>query len=574
MRKIFLLLVALCSTICLSAQTALPYLADTGKGIHLYVDGKPFILFTGELHNSTSTSESYMKEIGAWEQIRRGNFNSIIASCSWNVIEQEEGKYDFTSVDHLIRSARENGIKVVLIWFGSWKNGNSSYAPGYVKRNPKEYPLVKNAEGKYLDVLSTFGQESMKADSRAFAALMRHIREVDEDHTIIMIQAENEIGILGSVRDFSDPAQKAWKGQVPAELMAYLESHQGRLYPELERVWKENGYKKKGTWEEVFGKSSTSALGLQEFPAYTEEIFQAYHYARYVEEVVKAGREELDLPVYVNNWLRQPGMVMPGSFPSGSPLPEVLDIWRAAAPSVDFTAPDIYINEFDWVLGEFSRSGNPIFIPECRGDVSKALYAYGEYDALGFSPFGFDGPQHGGFGVSAEEFENLSQCYGILSGMGDMLYANHASDRMRGLLVTDDDPNPSVEMGDYILTASSSVRNRRAFNYGQGAEQMAQENAALASMARQSAPSGALVIQTSPDEFYIVGINVSFSFSMKDPEAGGSARTDIIEEGTFQDGEWIPGRSLNGDENRVSIMGVGAERVTLYHSPVEPQPMR
>ena len=549
-------------------------MADKGKGMQLYVNDKPFILFSGELHNSTSTSENYMKEIDVWEQIRRGNFNSVIASCSWDVIEKEEGKYDFASVDHLIRNARENGIKLVLIWFGSWKNGNSTYAPGYMKRNPGKYPLVKNQEGKYLDVLSTFGKASMQADSKAFAALMRHIREVDYDHTVVMIQAENEIGILGSVRDFSEPAQKAWKGQVPSDLIDYLTAHQGHLYPELERVWKENGYKKIGTWEDVFGKSTTEDSGLQCFPYYTEEIFQAYHYAKYVEEVVKAGRKELNLPVFVNNWLRQPGMAVPGTFPSGSPLPEVLDVWRAAAPSVDFIAPDIYIDQFDWVLSEFSRSGNPIFIPECRGDVSKALYAYGEYDAFGFAPFGFDGPQRGGFGVSEEEFENISQSYSILSGMGEMLSMNHASDHMRGLLVTEDDPNPSVEMGDYILTATSSVRNRRAFNYGQGAENMAQENAVLASMSRQNAPSGALIIQTSRDEFYIVGINVSFRFSMKDPKAGGSAKTDLIEEGTFKDGKWLPGRSLNGDENRVSILGVGAERVTLYHSPVEPQPAR
>ena len=551
------------------AQTRqLPYMADQGKGMQLFVDGKPFILFSGELHNSTSTSESYMDEIGVWKQMKDANFNSVIASCSWDVIEGERGKYDFTSVDHVIRSARENGMKVVMIWFASWKNGKSTYAPGYIKRNPKKYPLIKNEEGKTLNVLSTLGTETMKADRDAFTALMRHIKEVDFDNTVIMMQVENEIGILGSTRDFSEAAQKAWKGQVPKELTDYLVSHRGSLYPELEKVWKENGNKTSGTWEEVFGKSHSNTEDWKEFPYYTEEIFQAYHYAKYVGEIVAAGKAVHNIPMYVNNWLKQPNGGAPGGFPSGSPLPEVIDIWRAAAPAVDFTAPDIYINEFDWVLSEFSRNGNPIFIPECRGDVSKALYAYGEYDAFGFAPFGFDGPQNGGFGVSAEEMAELTKCYSILSGMGNMLYDNHASDKMRGVLITTDEPTAKVEMGDYVITVQSSARNRRSFNYGQGAEQLAAENAALVASAPQQAKSGALIIQTTDDEFYIVGINAAFSFSHKDAKAIGTVMTEVIEEGTFRDGKWIPGRRLNGDENRVAINGVGAERVVLYKSTV------
>ena len=571
LRKTLISTVAiLVGVLALAQNASLPYMADKGKGKQLFVDGKPFIMFSGELHNSTSTSESYMEEIGVWKQMKEGNFNTVIASCSWDVIEPEEGKYDFTSVDHVIRNARENGLKVVMIWFASWKNGNSTYAPSYIKRNPKKYPLVKNEEGKDLNVISTFSSEALKADKNAYVALMRHIREIDPDHTVIMMQVENEMGIMGSKRDFSAPAEKAWKGQVPAELTNYLAAHKGKLFPELEKVWAANGNKMKGTWEEVFGKSHSNLENWQEFPYYTEEIFQAWHYAKYVGEIAAAGKAEHNIPMYVNNWLKQPGMGAPGGFPSGSPLPEVIDIWRAAAPAVDLTAPDIYTSQFEWVLSQFALSGNPIFIPECRGDVSKALFAYGEYDALGFAPFGFDGPQGGGLGVPETDFSNLGKCYGILAGMGDMLANNHASDKMRGLIVTEENPSPSVEMGDFILTASSSVRNARSFNYGQSAEQLAAENAALAARAQQQAQSGALIIQTGVDEFYIVGINVAFSFAPKDSKATGSIMTDVIEEGTFKDGKWIPGRRLNGDENRVTINGVGAERVTLYKSTVEP----
>ncbi len=543
-----------------------PALVQEDGITHFEVNGKPFLMLTGELHNSTSTSESYMESIGVWEQMRYANFNTVIASCSWDVIEDEPGHYDFTSVDHVIRSARKNGLKVVMIWFASWKNGNSTYAPSYIKRDPVTYPLVQTQDGGFLNVLSTFGQESLKADRDAFAALMQHINEIDRDYTVIMMQVENEMGILGSVRDFSPAAQEAWEGQVPSDLMEYLSSHKGQLFPELERVWGENGYKMSGTWEEVFGTSHTTAEDiLTDYPYYTEEIFQAYHYAKYVNEITAAGKAAHDIPMYVNNWLRQPGMINPGEFPSGSPLPEVIDVWRAAAPAVDFTAPDIYISEYEWVLSQFALSNNPIFIPECRVDVSKALYAYGEYDALGFAPFGFDGAQNA-TGEYSADFENLAKCYKILSGMDQMIIRNYGSDKLRGLRVTEENASPSVQMGDYILTARSSVRNQRAFNYGQGAAQMARENAQLAAASQQQAQSGALILQTSPDEFYIVGINVSFSFAPKDADAQTRIFTDAIEEGTFVKGKWVPGRRLNGDENRVGINGVGAVRVVLYPS--------
>ena len=523
-----------------SALSGQSFLKNEGGTTNLYVDGKPFLVLSGELHNSTSTSEAYMESIGVWDQMKNAHFNTVIASCSWDVIEPQEGRYDFSSVDHVISNARKNGLKVVMIWFASWKNGESTYTPGYIKRNPKKYELVMDEKGDYHNIISTFSKNTMNADAKAFAALMRHIKAVDTDNTVIMMQVENEMGVLNSVRDFSPAAQKAWKSQVPSDLMDYLKAHKGKLFPELEKVWSENGYKTAGTWEEVFGKSHQK--DWPEYPYYTEEIFQAYHYAKYTEVVTAAGKAEHNIPMYVNNWLRQPKMVIPGSFPSGSPEPEVLDIWRAAAPSVDLSAPDVYINEYDWVLKEFTRSGNPLFIPECRGDASKALYAYGEYDALGFAPFGFDGPQEGNFfGVLPERFSELASCYGILSEMTELVLKHRGSDTMRGLFVTKDDPHPFVAMGDYVISAKA---------------------------VKEGAQSGALVIRTSEDEFYIVAINAEFSFYLKDPKTKGSAMTEIIEEGVFENGVWKPGRRLNGDENKVIIKGIEAQRVVLYKSPV------
>ncbi len=217
------------------------------------------------------------------------------------------------------------------------------------------------------------------------------------------MQVENEVGLLDHLgntpgnarRDFSAPANAAYNGPVPGELIKYLSSHKDNLYPELSKVWQNNGSKTSGSWEEVFGKSEfkPDAEDWQFYSYYTEELFSAWNYASYIQKVVAAGKKEYALPMYVNAWLKQPFTYWPGRYPSGGPLPQVIDIWRAAAPSIDFIAPDIYTDEFSWVCKEYTRSGNPLFIPETqRGDIAamRAFYAFGEFDAGCFAPFGID----------------------------------------------------------------------------------------------------------------------------------------------------------------------------------------
>ena len=208
---------------------------------------------------------------------------------------------------------------------------------------------------------------------------MRHIKEVDKDYTVIMMQVENEMGILGSVRDFSPAAQKAWEGQVPDDLMQYLSSHKGRLFPELEKVWSENGHKMSGTWEEVFGKSHAKADDLlTDYPYYTEEIFQAYHYAKYVNEITAAGKSVHDIPMYAQQLAPPAGNDQPRTVPFRESASGSHRHLEGCCTGGGFTAPDIYISEYEWVLSQSALSDNSIFIPECRLDASKALYAYGE----------------------------------------------------------------------------------------------------------------------------------------------------------------------------------------------------
>ena len=201
------------------------------------VDEKPFLMIAGEFHNSTSSSIDYMERIDIWGTIEKAHYNTIIASASWELVEPEEGKYNFGQIDYLIQKARERKLKIVLIWFASWKNGESTYVPGWVKRDQEKYRYVLNAKGETLNILSPVSNEkAMKADAKAFSALMRHIKEVDTDHTVIMMQVQNEVGILTALRDYSPEAERVWGSDVPSDLMAYLQTHKGSLFPELEKV--------------------------------------------------------------------------------------------------------------------------------------------------------------------------------------------------------------------------------------------------------------------------------------------------------------------------------------------------
>jgi hypothetical protein len=545
-------------SIFISLQGQLPYLQKNGQVTKLIVDSKPFLMIGGELHNSTSSSIRHMEDIGLWETVRKGNYNTIIATASWELVEPEEGKYNFEQVDYLIGKARENNIRIVLIWFASWKNGISSYAPGWIKRDQKRYPLVQLSDGTRLNILSPVNNENaMKADGRAFAALMRHIREIDTQHNIIMVQIENEVGVISSARDFSPAAQKAWKSDVPSDLIDYLKTHKGRLFPELEKVWSACGYRTTGTWEQVFGISHSNTDNWQEYPFYTEEIFMAYHYARYMGYVAAEGKKELNIPMYCNAWLKSPTSKYPGKFPSGGPLSEVIDIWRAAGPSIDLLAPDIYTDEYVWVLKQFTGSGNPLLIPECTFDIAKELYAIGEYDALGFSPFGLDTKSRmiNYYNPDSTGLRNLYKGNGILKGMDRLILDYYGSEKMRGLFVDNEVTSQNVEMGDFVIKASL-IRNQ---------SQQSGEQAVTGSRSRKT--GGALIIQTGNEDFYIVGKDVMISFDLKAKNTGLFAVTESVDEGTFIDGAWVPGRRLNGDEGYVVRLGeVNALKIRIFKS--------
>src|SRR6478672_8546909 len=219
MRKIILFLfVSLYSLATLAQKTAMPHLEKNGSTTQLIVQGKPFLILGGELHNSSTSGAAYMRPI--WEQMKKKNLNTVIAPAYWELIEPQEGKFDFALVDSMIYGARKQNLRLVILWFGSWKNGYSMYVPGWVKNDTKRFPRVKNKKGEPYVVLSAFSEASMKADAKAFKMLMQHIRQVDEKYqTVITAQIENEVGLFYDPRDYSEEAIKAYEQGVPSDLM-------------------------------------------------------------------------------------------------------------------------------------------------------------------------------------------------------------------------------------------------------------------------------------------------------------------------------------------------------------------
>ena len=515
-------------------STNIPHLDKQGTATQLIVDGKPFLVLGAELNNSSASSVEYLRQL--WPKIAATNLNTVLATVSWELMEPEEGRFDFSLVDGLIQDARRYNLRLILLWFGSWKNGKSNYQPVWVKTNQQRFPLVQDEAGKGLPTLSTLSDANRDADSQAFAALMKHIREVDgEAHTVIMVQVENEVGVLGPSRDRSRIANSAFAAPVPKQFMDYLQKHKDTLIPELHKRWEASGFKTAGNWEEVFG------AGME-----TDELFMAWNYARYVGHVAAAGKAEYPLPMFVNTWLRQgsfkPSEDKPGGFPSGGPLPEVMDAWRAGGPAIDILAPDVHVPNYDDWCKWYKQSGNPLFIPESRGDargVAQAIATAGKYDGIGYSPFGID--------RLANAEGELAKGYQVLSQVAPLILERQGLDKVTAMLVDKETPRSKVRLGEYIIEARFAERSQ-------------DPNAPVAPAVDRVA---GLFLQLGSNDYVIVGRSMSVYFELAASPAQ-SVGLAVVEEGQYVNSRWVPGRRLNGDETpEWKALWFGGDRYTI-----------
>ena len=238
------LVLSAAAAIALAQSKPIPQIVKEGSKYTFLVDGKPFLMLGGQVDNfsawlpgpSFHNVEPVQNEIAKVLPGFKGyNANTIEFPVHWGYIEPKEGEFDFAAFDQIVRDIRAHSLRAVVLWFGAWKGGDETFQPEWVRSNPARFHHALDERGKALTALSPLGAATLEADRKAFAALMKHIRAIDEnDRTVILVQVENEAGILGSARDHSPESNKLFAGPVPEEFATALK-------------------KKPGTWAQVFG---------------------------------------------------------------------------------------------------------------------------------------------------------------------------------------------------------------------------------------------------------------------------------------------------------------------------------
>lgn len=509
----------------LSAQAVLAAEAPrlvTREGRHaLLVDGKPFLILGAQAHNSSN----YPAALPAvWDAARDAKANTVLMPVAWEQVEPEEGRFDFSFVDTLVREARQQNQRLVILWFATWKNTSAQYTPAWVKLAPKRFPAMLDRDGKPSYCLSPFGADTLQADKRAFVALMGHLKKIDAaQRTVLMVQVENEVGTYGLVRDFGPTAQAAFNQPVPAAVLA-------RQKPKLAPS---------GTWREVYGD-------------YADEYFHAWAIARYIGEIAAAGRAVYDLPMYVNNALRNPLEQPPKpwnkDFASGGPTWDVIDIYKAAAPALDIVAPDIYNGESAQVsanLRLFQRPDNALWVPEISNKALYARYLYAilGQGAIGVVPFGIDYFDYSNYPLGStasdrsmvEPFERVFRMFRPIQRQ----WAQWAFDgRTRGAAEGDDRKPQVLEFPGWV--ARLSWREWRFGESSWGGD-------FAKPPAHTEQPGGGVAIaQISTNEFIVIGQTTRVRF---EPAPGHSGLMLRAEQGRFDaQGRWVMTRVWNGDQ--------------------------
>jgi len=489
----FLTIALLCISININSQNIKLKYSEKGSA-SLFRNNKPLLILGGELGNSSASTIELIDTL--FPALKELHLNTLLIPVYWELFEPAEGSFDYMLIDKMINKARENDLNLVLLWFGSWKNSMSCYVPEWIKKNIKRFPRTLTKAGKPSEIVSPFYNEALRADITAYKALMNRIKLVDNTNQVIMIQVENEIGMLPEARDYSDASNIAFKSDVPSELMNYLNKEKKNITPYISKLWTNNGNKTKGNWEEVFGK------GLA-----TDEIFTAWFFAVYANQVAKAGKEILPLPVYVNCALNRPN-VEPGKYPSGGPLPHLINIWKAGAPDIDILAPDIYHGDFKEWSKLYDFPNNPLFIPEIKledNNAAQVFYVLGKHQTLGFSPFSIED-------LIGKKNAPLVKSYKVLEDFSDIITSKSPDSKSFGFYLNTNHKSDTINFNGYQIKISHDY----TLGWSDGAKDSIWPETAC------------MIVETGKDEFWVAGsgVVINVSFNGKENQCAGLLSVD------------------------------------------------
>jgi len=523
MKKIILaafVLAAFYAPIAPAQSSEIPHLEKRDGRFALIVDGKPFLVLGGQIGNSSAWPATLP---AVWSAAEAMHANTVEAPVYWEQIEPTKGAFDFSNMDLLVTQAREHKFHLVLLWFGTWKNGQNHYVPEWIKSDPRTYPREENAYGKLLDVMSPNSPANLDADKTAFAALLHHVKAIDAaQHTVIMIQVENESGSVGSIRDFSPAAQKLFDATVPADFARALHLPTG------------------GNWVKTFGPDA-------------DESFAAFSTAHYIGEVAAAGKAEYALPMYCNVWFAYPVHALENrdrpsagqEYPSGGPQQANIPIWKAAAPAIDILAPDFYSDDFSLfrsIVATYGRADNPLFIPESQLGPNFGryfFYALGK-GAIGFSPFGIDrsaqATQPADQAPNTNRPATPADNYALFNPPGPEIAQLNLDGKLQTAVEGKGAARQSIHFANTDAVASFGFPQPDGI-YPPGTP---------------TQQGRAVVAQLGPLEFLVSGFDVSVSFTLPAAvlQQTPNLQLEILraEEGQFVDGVWQTTRILNGDQ--------------------------
>ena len=508
--SLFALPVFVCTMLTAQANPV-PRLVHKDGRYALLVDGAPFLMLATQVNNSSAFASTMPQVWPAAEQL---HINTLEAPAYWETLESLPGQFDFAQVDMLIDQSRQHNVRLVLLWFGTWKNGSGHYIPQWMKLDEQKYPHVVAADGKRVDSLSPYSKSTLEADKRAFTTLMHHLRTEDPQHTVIMVQVENESGTYGTIRDHSPAADALFAQQVPSAALKAMAKAQS------------------GTWSQVFGDEAAG-------------YFHSWSIASYINEVAAAGKAEDSLPIYVNAALRDP--IHPGkqgSWESGGPTDDVLALWKAAAPSIDVLAPDIYMDEhkkYTAVLDLYARSDNALMVPETGNSASFARFCFAAigHGSLGWSPFGLDQTGYSNYPIGAPKIDDallkqFSYNYADLEPVSRLIARLNFEGKLKGV-AEDEAPDANhvqrLDFGDWTAVVS----------YG-----LPQFGSGTSAPGNKPAVGEALIAQLGPNEFLVTAYSARVTFEPK--ESVRHRQFLAVEEGHYASEQWVRDRIWNGDQ--------------------------
>ncbi|MGD1040292.1 MAG: DUF5597 domain-containing protein [Dehalococcoidales bacterium] len=507
------------------------------------VDGKPFFPLGGQSCNSSGYNDTESET--AFKVIKMLHGNTLEIPVYWDNIEPKEGTFDFTAVDALISRARRHGIKLILLWFATWKNGNMDYAPSWVKTDPQRFQRVITITGSDIWNLSSHCKANLEADKKAFTALCKHLKTKDgNDRTVIALQVENEPGIIGSDRDYSPAAQTVYDSKVSAKLIAAMKAAgKGKIYD----IWQESGGKKSGTWPELFGWEAG-------------ELMTAWSIAGYIDAVAAAGKAIYDIPMYINVWMmEQPWWPIPGeSYPSGGAVSKVLDIYKWFTPHIDIIAPDNYADDSAGYKANsiaYSRDDNPYFTPETAGDQNM-FRGIADYNLIGNFFFGIEyivNPE----GSIRPEYQSLVDNFHCVASAIPLLLKYQGTGKIHAVIQEYKLLTQRLDLDGYMGIVDFGEKNARW-----GGKDWRHNSGWMWNEQPQMNRGRGLVVQASRNEFYLAGVNCRLFLrhkptldNMKIPLLVSDWATKIfgyivsVDEGNFDNnGEFVADRRRNGDE--------------------------